>query len=732
VTSYSAVSSSHIEQQGVDTVVQTSAPRHRLAPLLAPRSVVVIGASPRPGALGNNAVRNLAAFGFTGQIYPLHPNAPDVCGLKAYRDLASLPEIPDCALVAISADKAIPALSEAAERGVKAAVIFASGFSETGTEGRARQEALEDLAQRTGLVVCGPNCLGLINIGERVALYSAAVPEAITQGNVAVLSHSGSGCILLSNIKRLGLSHLISAGNSAVADMGDYLDFLAEDEQTRVAALFIEAIRDPARFAGAARKMRAAGKAVVALKVGRSMKGAAATAAHTGSLAGSDAAYGDFFKRCGVIAVDDLDELVESVALMQTIRRRPKGKGIGIVNVSGGEVALNCDIAQRIGLDLPELSAPIAAQIQAALPSFGTASNPLDATGTAVFDHVMYRACIEGLAADPAISLVAVSQDSPLDMGPRQAATYRALASTAADVAMTIEKPLVFYSNIAAGFHSSVAEPLVQAGVPVLQGARASLLAIRRLVEDEGPVKEEACYPHLHPDPFWTRRLATGDALTEREAKTFLAAHGIPVTRERFARSSDEAVDAANAIGYPVVLKVESADIPHKSDVGGVKLALRTNLEVADAFSTILTSVRAAAPGAQVDGVVVQQMVAGGTEVLVGLSRHDPFGMAVVVGAGGVLVELIRDTALALAPIGNKRALELINETRIGQLLRGYRGRTAADIEALAGLLATLSQIAVAYGDLLEAVDLNPVIVGDKGTSLCVVDALVVARQKSH
>jgi acetate---CoA ligase (ADP-forming) len=515
-----------------------------------------------------------------------------------------------------------------------------------------------------------------------------------------------------------------------VLDVAEYLEFLAQDERTRVAALFIETIRDPRRFAVAAAKMHAAGKPIVTLKVGQSQKGAAAAVAHTGSLAGSEAVYQDYFERYGVIAVDDLDELVESVALMLSVRQYPQGRGIGVINVSGGEIALTCDVAQRIGLDLPELSQATTDRIQAALPDFGTARNPLDATGTAVFDMAMYRACIEGLASDPSIGLVAVSQDCPLNLGTQQAATYRTMAATAASASTTIDKPLVFYSNVAAGVHPAVAEPLVDAGVPVLQGARASLLAIRRLCDYSARRTVEAAPTEcIGPrNPGWTERFQLGGAFTEREAKLFLADHGVPVTREHLATTAEEALAAAESLSYPVVLKVESTEIPHKSDVGGVRVNLQTAEEVAQAYDTILAAVRSHRPEIDIAGVLVQEMVTGGTEVIVGLSRQEPFGMALVVGTGGVLVELVRDSALALTPIDQHRAERLIQETRVGQFLRGYRGARPGDVEALRDLLVRLSDLALAYGDWIEGLDLNPVIVGESGQGVRVVDALLVPR----
>jgi acyl-CoA synthetase (NDP forming) len=448
-------------------------------------------------------------------------------------------------------------------------------------------------------------------------------------------------------------------------------------------------------------------------------------------LAGSEAVYSDYFSRCGVIAVDDLDELVESVSLMLSMTRRPHGRGLGVVNVSGGEIALTCDVAQRVGVELPELSPATAARIQSALPDFGTASNPLDATGTAVFDMAMYQACIEGLASDPSIAMVAVSQDCPLNLGSQQATTYRAMAQTAASVATRIDNPLVFYSNVAAGIHPAVAEPLVEAGVPVLQGARASLLAIRRLFDYSAweASKSPAMADASLRSPHWVERLQSGEPLTEREAKLFLGEHGIPVTREALATTAEDAVAAAEALTYPVVLKVESAAIAHKSDIGGVRVNLHSADEVVQGFASIMASVRAHRPDASVAGVLVQEMVGRSTEVLVGLSRQDPFGMAVVVGTGGVLVELVRDTALALAPIGRERATELIEETKVGQLLRGYRGSAPGDFDGLCHLLVRLSDVAMIYGDLIEELDLNPVIVGAPGQGVRVVDALLVPRR---
>jgi acyl-CoA synthetase (NDP forming) len=707
---------------------------HSLTPLMRPRSIAVLGASPRPNTLGNNAVANLQRFGFAGPILPVHPTAPEVAGLKAYANLASLPEVPDCAVVALSSDKVLATLEEAAGRGVKAAVVFASGFAETDDAGKALQLELQALCERTGLVICGPNCLGLVNVTGRTSLYSSSVPESLRPGRLAVVSHSGSGCIALSTLGRFGMSYMVSAGNAAVVDMAGYLEFLATDESTRVAALFMEQMRDPERFAKAMEAMHAAGKPVIALKVGKSSKGAAASAAHTGSLAGSGEAYADFFRSNGVIGVDDLDEMAESIALMLAVRKLPQGDGLGMISVSGGETAMLCDVADRTGVKLPDPAEETKARLRTALPGFGTASNPLDATGNAVYDVSVYGACMDALASDPGIALVAVAQDCSPGLSKLGSGNYRRIAEKVAAVAARLDKPVAFFNPAAGGLHPFVIEPFENTDVAVMQGTRASLLAIRRMFEYAQAMRtgRRAAPAAAKADPAWRARLEAGAPFTEREGKQFLAAHGIPVTRESLATTEAEAVAAAASLGYPVVLKVESAEIAHKTEVGGVKVGLADAAAVATAYREIVASVKQRAPKAAVAGIVVQEMVCGGVEMIAGLSQCAPFGMGIVTGTGGVMVELVKDTSLALAPIDRARALELVSSTRAHKLLTGFRGAQPADIEAFAAVLVALSAIATAYGGLLEAVDLNPVSVLPAGRGVRVLDALIIPKKPSH
>jgi acyl-CoA synthetase (NDP forming) len=552
------------------------------------------------------------------------------------------------------------------------------------------------------------------------------------EGSVAVVSHSGSACIALSTLGRFGFSYLVSVGNAVVLDIADYLAYLAGDAVTKVVALFIETLRDPASFARAMQAMHAAGKYVIALKVGRSAKGAAVSAAHTGSLAGNWDATQAFFRRHGVIAVDDFDELAESVELALKVRAAPARDGVAMIAVSGGEASLVADLAERTGVHLPEFSPETVIRLRSVLPAFASVGNPLDTTDRGVYDaERVYDGSIRALANDPAVSLIAVVQDCSPGLSTRGAANYRRIAQTVADAARELDKPVVFFNTASGGIHSQVVEPFAETRVAVLQGARASLLAIKRLVE-HASFAPRADADGLVPVTSWQERLRTGLALTERESKMFLAAHGIAVTRETLAADSQAAVEAAAGIGYPVVLKIESPDLPHKTEVEGVRVGLLDAAAVEAGFGEIMSAARRHAPSARLAGVLVQELIRGGIEFIAGLSHQHPFGMCIIGGAGGVHVELLRDTALDLCPLDQSGARALLARTHASRLLRGFRGRPVGDVEALTALLVRLSQIGAAYADVLETVDLNPVAVLPDGRGVRVLDALVIPRKPEN
>lgn len=703
-----------------------------LQALLDPRSVAIVGLSSRAESLGHRVLKNLRLAGYRGPIYGVNPREKWIGDQECFASLDALPQAPECVAIAVSADKVLPALEDAAARGSKAAVVFASGFSEIGEQGRELQDSLASFCQSSGMLVCGPNVLGVRNLHSNFALYSAPLPEVPLRGGVAIAAHSGSACVALSSTGRFGLSHVISVGNAVALDIDDYLDHFAVDPNTRVACLFVEAIRRPDRLAAAAARMRAAGKPVVALKVGRTAMGAAASAAHTGSLASSHTATSAFLREAGIAVVNDLDEMVETCALFSTCSSKPAGDGIAVINISGGEVALTCDLAHETGLRFPPLHPSTNDALATALPRYATPANPLDATSAALADPQVYMAAIRALLRDPGVAVVAVSQDCPAGLSDEAARGYARLATATRELSDSAQKPLVFYSNVAGPLHAVTIAPLQGSKIPVLQGARPALAAIRAFVDWHGHVPNPRVHSNrLQAQSEWRQRLSSGESLSEHEAKRFLRDHGIRTTREMLATTPAEAVRAAQQIGFPVVAKIHSAAIAHKSEAGGIALSLQSESEVEAAFARIMASVHRHAPAARLEGVVIQEMVVGGVEMIAGTSQHPPFGRGVVVGAGGVLVELMQDSAFALAPIDATRASSLVKQTRASRLLSGYRGSAPADTAAFEEIAVCLSQLCEAYSEQIEAIDLNPVAVLPKGQGACVLDALIVLKTHS-
>ena len=639
--------------------------------------------------------------------------------------LADLATTPDVVVVAIPAAPAVGVVDEAASLGIKAAVVLGSGFAETDAAGAARQGAMAATARAAGMALCGPNCLGLYNLRDNLALFSSRLAPNLPRGDVAIISHSGAGAVTLANTGRFGLSAIISAGNAVVTDVADYLGYFAATGSARVVALMLEQIGDPAAFAHAMHAAHAAGLVVVALRSGRSARGAAATAAHTGALAGSNDAFAAFFRRHGVIEAADMDALVETCVLASARQPKPRGPGLAALGVRGGGLAHVADLADAAGLTWANLSATTTAGLSALLPAYVRPNMPLDLTGIVFGEPQRYRAALDLLAADPGVGQIVAVQDAPPGLDAAGAEEYAGIANAVADYAAHAPAPIALLSLLSSGPHPAIRAPLTAAGVPILHGGTPGMAALAAALHPPTP-NAAAAPPILPPQPDWRAHLSSGPPLTEREAKAFLAAHGIRVTREALAATADDAAAVAETLGYPVVLKIESPDIPHKTEIGGVALNITTAPAARAAHAAILAAARQHAPNARIAGVVVQEMVTRGTEALVGLSRHPPFGLALTVGPGGVLVEWLGGHALNLLPLDTGAADRLIGASKLAGLLAGLRGQPAADRAALADLLVRLGQIAHSYADQIAALDLNPVAVLPRGQGVCVLDALLI------
>src|SRR5688572_8152463 len=536
-----------------------------LAPLLNPRSIAVIGASAQ-GGRATGAVRNLQALGFTGAIYPVNPKYPEVLGLRCYPSLEAIPGPVDLVCIGIPSEHTLAVLSEAHRKGVRAAVIFASGYAEAGDAGRARQRELEDFAAETGMAICGPNCLGVLNFNARSCGYSSTSPSAVKAGDVALVSQSGTIVVaMIRSLRGIGFSHMVSSGNEAVVNSADYLDYLVDDPDVKVLASFIEGVRDPRKFLAAADRAYASGKPLILIKSGRSEEGSAASAAHTGMLAGSYAVQSAIFRQKGIVHCGDLDEWLETIEMFR-VARPVSGGGIGMIGISGGENAVVVDQAAEIGLQFPPLSAGGKAKLAAALPWYARPENPIDPTGSNAGNEEAYVKCIGILAAEPHLDVILVSQDSP-------AAFDLPVAKATVEAARRVDKCIVFFNNFSGPWNPEIVAMLRAAGVPYLQGIRESLAAVKSLVDYHARRREHpADVPApsaATPDRAIQLLESAGPLLAEDVSERLLALYDLPVTRETVVESSAEATTAAAALGYPVVAKVVSVDLPHKAAAGG-------------------------------------------------------------------------------------------------------------------------------------------------------------------
>ena len=705
-----------------------------LSPLLNPGAIAVVGASKRSGSAGRLVLQNLRHLGYSGQVYAVHPRHDEVLGFPCYPHLHSLPGPVDSVAILLGADKALAILEQAAEIGAPAAWVLAAGFAEAGPEGEAREAELVRIAEENGLMVCGPNCIGVADLVAGSATYSVALSPKTHAGRVSAVVQSGAICLGLANSARFGFRTLISSGNEAVLDSADYIGHLAGDPHTDVIVAFLEGIGSPEKFIAAAEAAAEAGKPILAVKVGRSEMARRTVQAHTGSLAGSDRVVDAAFRRLGVMRVDTLDELMEAAELFATCPV-PEGEGVGLLSLSGGQIGLIADLAEDMGLTFPDFSQEAKRSLKQILPPFSPIANPLDAWGSGDLEAT-YPACVDVVSWEKDVDLLAVSRGTPEGVAEREIEQSLAVADAAVEAAEETGKPVLLFSNFCAGFQPEVKRRLDEGGVPYLQGTRETLRAIQAFV-DYGSFlhreRKEAEVVSTSPPELarWRERLQgmTG-SLSEIEARRLLVDYGIPAPRERAARTADEAAEAARSIGYPVVLKVLSPNIQHKTEIGGVRVGLADALAVRSAFGEVMEVARERHPDADIEGALIQEMVGGdAVEVIVGVLRDADFGPVVVFGSGGVLVELFEDSSLRLPPLSRSDARGMIEENQATRLLEGFRGKPPADVEALVDALVRVSRLAVDLGDHIAALDINPLMVLPEGKGVRAVDALVEVGQ---
>ncbi|MDQ8730999.1 acetate--CoA ligase family protein [Bradyrhizobium sp. LHD-71] len=691
--------------------------RHSLDSLFRPKSIAVIGASGTATKIGGVPIAHLKRYGYRGEIYPINPQYESIQDLRAYKSVKDVGKEIDLAIVAVPAAVALQALTEAADAKVKSVVLFTSGFAEVGEAGAKAQQKIAELSRNSGMRILGPNCLGVMS-GES-AVYATFSPVAATGiakiGGIGLVSQSGAFggfAYSLARERGLGLSHWVTTGNEADVELADCLDWLVDDAATKVILAYMEGCRDGAKLTRVLEKARAAKKPVVIVKVGRTELGAAAAASHTAALAGADAIYDAVFRQYGVWRAATIEEAFD-VAYAVSVAGVARGKSIGMLTASGGAGVLMADAAASLGLDAKPM--PDAAQRQIlARVAFASARNPVDVTGQITSDHELmplaYRLMLEDGDYD---SLVVFQSAAGLSArGPE-------LVQQAIDMrAKHPDRVIALSSLFTPELHHKLDEGRVLAFADPSRAVRA-IAALASYATSNAAAKAQAL-PKVD--------LPRG-TVSEAGALASLKAAGIPVMPHRLARNAAEATAAAESFGYPVVAKIVSPDILHKTEIGGVILNLKSKDEVANAFDELMSRAKTSKPQARIEGVLIAPMVKGGVECILGVQRDPVFGPVVMFGLGGVLVEALRDVSFRLAPFDETEAHRMIDSIKARAVLDGWRGAPAADVDALADTLVALSRFAATAGDRLESVDINPFVVRAKGEGAIALDAVLVTKE---
>ena len=683
--------------------------------LLNPRSIAMIGASTNAGRIGGMPLELLTRFGYAGGIYPVNPKYQEVFGRRCWPDIEAVPEPVDLAVLAIAAAEVTAMLRRCHARGVRAAIVYAAGFAEAGADGARLQDELEAFVAESGMAVAGPNCMGFANLNTQAHTAFASVfktaPAQTGPGVVSLLTQSGNVCAAVYAIARrldLPFSHFINTGNEACLDFSQYLEYLAADPQTEIVLGYIEQLRDGGRFARACRELERQGKLLIALKAGSTDKGAQAVRSHTSALAGDRRVYAAAFRQLNVIEATDFAQMAH-LASLATLRHRSAGKRVAVLTMSGALGAILADKFIGAGLDLPDLPDALQAVLRGGIPDYGMVGNPVDVTGNVVNDPDFVRTVLQALATTDAIDAVVVY--APGYMLDRMA---DALAEASR------QHPRLFVA-IDTGLAQSRAA-LRDAEVAVFEdlGQAVSALAPYLLWCDARAAKRIAPMPRLDATPV------PALPCNEVDARAYLAAFGLPQARAHAARDAAEAMADARAAGYPVALKILSADIAHKTEAGGVVLGLADDAAVQAACGQVIQAARQAQPGARIDGVMVQKMERGVAEIIVGATRDPVFGPVLTVGLGGVLTELYQDTSHRLLPVDEDIALQMLRELKAFPLLDGYRGKPRADLAAACrSIVAVGNALLAAPADVAE-IEVNPLLIKEAGQGVAVLDALIL------
>lgn len=697
--------------------------------MLHPRNIVLVGATDKPGNYAERIWNNLVKYGFEGGLYPVNAKRDAIWGVPCYKDFSSLPEKPDHVLVLVPARFAVQVIRDAAAAGARSATIVTSGFSELQDEESQKLAAeLQAAVRETGLAVTGPNCLGNLSAGEK--LFTNIDDRIVTmeQGAVAIAGQSGAIVMAIRQAledRGVGVGYMVTTGNEAGLETPDLMRYFAEDPSIRVIVVYLEGVRNTKAFRDACKAARAASKPVIALKLGASEGGRAAAMAHTGALAGSIETFDAIATREGVIRVGGLDELIETTECF-VHAAVPKGDRLAAVTLSGGKRGMLIDAFYAAGLNFAPLNPHVSSELAKMLGPGSIVGNPLDAGFAAVVDPSVYMKSIKLMIDDPDIDIVIVDAElpkAPHELRERNLRIVNEMAGQAGKPVIYISAMSIGFTEFTKGLRKSLPHLAVMQGMDRAVTAIKSLLDYARL-RKEVPDIVSSSKPAARAVLEKTLKSATSAALDEVASKKLLKAYGIPISKEAIAQTAAEAVKIAKQIGFPVVAKVVSAEILHKSDIGGVVLNLNSAAEVKKAFADITARVNKLKGKPKLDGILIAQQVKAELELVVGASLDAEMGPVVLFGTGGIDIELMKDVALAGAPLDEAEARLLIGRTKAGIKMRGYRGRPALHEASAVKALVGLSNLIADAGDRIASIDINPFLINTR-TGVAV-DALIV------
>jgi acetate---CoA ligase (ADP-forming) len=695
--------------------------------LLRPQSIAVIGASSTPGRVGHDVLRNIIEGGFEGEIYPINPKVNELMGKKSYASVKDIPGPVDCAVIAINRDLVIPMLLECSEKSIHGIVVITAGFKETGPEGKKLQLEITRIAQQNNMTLLGPNCLGLINPWHK--LNASFGQKLDTPGSIACISQSGALITAMQDMaasNKIGFSLLASLGNKATLDEVAFFQNLQSDPTTRVIAAYLEDISKGQEFMRVAERVSKS-KPILILKSGRTSAGAKAASSHTGSLAGADSAYQSAFERTGVIRVNSIEHLFD-VAMAFAYQPLPQGDKIAVVTNAGGPGIMMSDALESAGLRMATIDEETEKKLSAVLPAAASTHNPVDVLGDAGGDR--YAGAIDTLLASNSVDGLVVI------LTPQTMTDDVAIAKAVVELAKKYTKPVfacfMGAGSIRKGVEILQTEQIPQYSIPERAAAamlemvryarykRRPLRVVERFAVNKNPVIK-TIKTYLNRQKY---------EIGENDAKNIMEAYNFNVPAGMLATSVEEAVRFASDLGYPVAMKISSPDILHKSDVGGVRVGLANAAAVEDAFELMMLRVKRKKPEAQLQGVLVEKMIMGGKEVILGMKKDPQFGPVLMFGLGGIFVEVLKDVVFGLAPLTEEECRKMIEGTRSYKILRGVRGGRPVDINAVVVALQRLSQLVMDFPEI-EEVDINPLMAGAEGDGAFVVDARIILSKEN-